>query len=57
MTIFKGYNHFNHMKKEYLMPETAAIEISTGANFLVPLSNPGNSGQDMENPIDVNPFA
>lgn len=45
------------MKKEYLMPETAAIEISTGANFLVPLSNPGNSGQDMENPIDVNPFA
>ena len=45
------------MKKEYLMPETAAIEISTGGSFLIPLSNPGNSGQDMDNPIDINPFA
>ena len=45
------------MKKEYLMPETAAIEISTGGSFLVPLSNTGNSGQDMDEPTYPNPFA
>lgn len=45
------------MKKEYLMPETAAIEISTGAGFLIQLSNPGNSGQDMDEPTYPNPFA
>lgn len=45
------------MRKDYLMPETAAIEISTGEGFLLELSNPGNSGSNMDDPTYPNPFA
>lgn len=45
------------MRKDYLKPETAALELSTGMGFLVTQSNPGNSGQNMDEPSYPNPFA